>query len=73
MVFAFTCNTIILLEEEFLFSVIVETHPEDTTQGQVTEERTLDYVGTEFRPFHAISQLCNMEQAASPLWTSLCS
>ena len=53
--FTFTCNTIILLEEEFPFNVIVKPHPEDTTQGQVAEERTLDYVGTEFRPLHAIS------------------
>ena len=46
--FAFTCKTIILLEEEFLFNVIVKTHPEDTTQRKVAEKRTLDYVGTEF-------------------------
>ena len=55
MVFTFTCNTIILLEEEFLFNVIVKTHPEDTIQGQAAEKRTLDCVGTEFRPLHAIS------------------
>lgn len=44
VVFAFTFNVIILLDE-FLFNVIVTPYPEDTTQGQGAEERTLDYMG----------------------------
>lgn len=38
MVSAFTCNMIILFKEDFLFDVMVSSHPEDTTQGQGAED-----------------------------------